>query len=221
MILRINKTKNLTSWSNLGWNYLLQYNFEEFPNEVACQVVFYWFATMFLHQRPVHVKIRLDHHQKVLLKILLFFESMDWVEFSNERLQDGALCQSWVKILDLVTIRKRALNLEQSEQGLDQWCKESGKLVWLASSGWPHHYLAISFLIFSNLKKNGFWTSYFCFRWLLLSSSIYLNTSKGTKFDVMNFLIRRTFRNHFVLFTIAYASAKAKNPPIFDPHPEK
>ena len=153
MILRINKTKNLTSWSNLGWNYLLQYNFEEFPNEVACQVFFYWFATMFLHQRPVHAKIHWDHHQKVLLKILLFFESMDWVEFSNERLQDGALCQSWVKILDLVTIRKRALNLEQSEQGLDQWCKESGKLVWLASSGWPHHYLAISFLIFSNFKK--------------------------------------------------------------------
>ena len=27
----------------------------------------------------------------------------------------------------------------------------------------------------------------------------------------MNFLIRRTFRNHFVPFTIVYASARAKN----------
>ena len=53
-----------------------------------------------------------------------------------------------------------------------------------------------------------FFISYFSLIPLLLSSSIYLNRSYGTKFE-MNFLIRRTFRNHFVHFTIVYAIAKA------------
>ena len=74
----------LTKLGRLTVNNLLQYNFQEFLNEVACRVVFYLFAKMSLRQRPVHVKIHSDHHQKALLKNLLFFELMDCVGFSNK-----------------------------------------------------------------------------------------------------------------------------------------
>ena len=84
--------QNQCSWTTTNVvNDLLECNFQEYPNEVACLFVFYWFAKMFLHRRPVRVKFRLDHHQIVLLKNLLFFELRDFCGLSNKRRRGGIL----------------------------------------------------------------------------------------------------------------------------------
>ena len=62
---------------------LLQYNPQVFLNEVACLVVFYLLAKIFLHQKQAHIAIHADHHHIFLLKILLFFELLDLTEVFN------------------------------------------------------------------------------------------------------------------------------------------
>ena len=73
------------------WSDLLQYNPQVFLNEVACLVVFYLLAKIFLHQKPVHAKIHSDHRQTILLKTLLFFELLDFIEVLNWCLPGSAL----------------------------------------------------------------------------------------------------------------------------------